>query len=112
MNADSQPERDQSAIDRREFVKLGLLAGVGAAFGASLTGCASPGRRVGPAPEQPFAAPPIDRVRVGFVGVGGMGTNHVHQFLKLDGIDHGDYPLSPEAAARGAASLVTSARSV
>ena len=34
-----------------------------------------------------FAAPPMDRVRVGFVGVGGQGSVHVENFLTLDGAD-------------------------
>ncbi|MCG6955895.1 MAG: Gfo/Idh/MocA family oxidoreductase [Gemmatimonadetes bacterium] len=41
----------------------------------------------GPAPEQPFAAPPIERVRVGFVGVGLQGGGHVRNFLQLDGVE-------------------------
>ena len=31
--------------------------------------------------------PPIDPVRIGFVGVGGMGTNHVGNMLKIEGVE-------------------------
>ncbi len=72
--------------DRREFLKLSALAGVGAALGAmTSTGCAIPGRRLNAAPATPFAAPPLDVVRIGFVGVGGMGTHHVRTLLRIDG---------------------------
>src|SRR5690606_35906475 len=32
-----------------------------------------------------FAAPPIPEVRIGFVGVGGMGANHVRNLLRVPG---------------------------
>ncbi len=34
-----------------------------------------------------FAAPPMDKVRVGFVGVGGRGTSLVREFLKCQGVE-------------------------
>jgi hypothetical protein len=34
-----------------------------------------------------FSAPPLERIRVGFVGVGGMGTVHLENYLALDGVD-------------------------
>ena len=39
----------------------------------------------GPAPERPFAAPPIDEVRIGYVGVGLQGTAHCRNLLDIDG---------------------------
>jgi predicted dehydrogenase len=45
------------------------------------------GRSLGPAPEQPFAAPPLDVVRVGFVGVGGMGQVHCRNLLNIEGVE-------------------------
>jgi predicted dehydrogenase len=41
----------------------------------------------GRAPETPFAAPPIEVVRIGFVGVGLQGGSHVQNFLELDGVE-------------------------
>lgn len=41
------------------------------------------------APEAPlmeFRVPPIDPVRIGMVGVGGMGSAHVRNFLKIEGV--------------------------
>ncbi|MGD8451497.1 MAG: Gfo/Idh/MocA family oxidoreductase [Phycisphaerae bacterium] len=80
---EEQPSPGQS---RREFIKLSALAGA-ALGGWSLTGCAAGGRRPGPAPERPMTAAPMDRVRIGFVGVGGMGTNHVNMLLKIEGAE-------------------------
>ena len=33
----------------------------------------------------PFAAPPIELVRIGYVGIGGMGSAHVNNLLKVPG---------------------------
>jgi predicted dehydrogenase len=98
---------DSGALPRREAIKLGV-AGLGAA-GLSAVG-AGPGGlplgffgtaelsaqemsrlqerpALGPAPEMPFAAEPIDVVRVGFVGVGLQGGSHVRNFLGIDGVE-------------------------
>lgn len=83
---DCHPESEASGQTRRDFIKVGALAGLGAlAAGSGLFGCAGPGRRWGLAPLQPLAAPPLECVRIGFVGVGGMGTNHVQQLLEVPG---------------------------
>lgn len=86
--------------DRRDFLKLGAL-GVGVAATGGLAGCATPvggaipqpipgtlaGQVVGPAPENFLAAPPMETVRIGFVGVGLQGGSHVQNFLKIDGVE-------------------------
>ena len=62
---------------RRDFLK-GTAATLGAAALRPSSAEAGPQPRVGPAPDTlMFAAPPLDRIRVGFVGVGGMGTVHL-----------------------------------
>jgi len=71
---------------RREFLKLGLVgaaglwlkAGAGEAVGRALVS-----DEYGPL----FAAKPLEVVRVGFVGVGGMGSVHVQNFLNLEGVE-------------------------
>lgn len=88
-----------SGLDRRDFMKLGA-AGVGAALaGTTGLGCADAASEppvtdpllrpaapdLGPAPTQLFAAPPMDTVRIGFVGVGGMGTAHVRNLVRIAG---------------------------
>ncbi len=69
-------------MNRRDFIRLGASAGV---LAASRTAYAAVPDTLGPAPEQPFVAPPIDNVRIGFVGVGNMGSNHVGNLLKIEG---------------------------
>ena len=81
-----------TTLDRRDALKLGA-AGLGlAAVGAS-AGCAKrlgadrlfAAPSVGPAPAEPFRAPPMDVVRIGYVGVGGMGSAHVRNLLRIEG---------------------------
>lgn len=44
--------------------------------------------RSGPAPAAiPFAAPPLETVRAGFVGVGHRGPTHVRNLLNLEGVE-------------------------
>jgi predicted dehydrogenase len=78
--------------DRRDFLKTAALAGAGLGLGACQTGGAaaatggSPIRGAAPGPAR-FAAPPLERVRVGFVGVGHQGSSHVRNFLRIDNVD-------------------------
>jgi predicted dehydrogenase len=69
---------------RRDFLRAGAAAGLGLALapGADpLLASASPSM-------EPFlAAPPMERVRIGFVGVGGMGSVHVTNLLKIEGAE-------------------------
>jgi len=74
--------------NRRDFVKLSAAAGLGAGLGGQpLWAAGDRGGDLGPAPEEPFAAPPLERVRIGYVGVGGMGSAHVRNLLKIEGAE-------------------------
>jgi predicted dehydrogenase len=78
----------ENKFNRRDFMKLSALTSMGAAItGLSISRCATMGRKIGPAPVERFRVPPIDPVRIGFVGVGGMGSAHVINFLKIDGVE-------------------------
>lgn len=68
-----------SDLDRREALKT-IAAGVAATALSAKPGTAQQ-------PTTLFAAPPIERVRVGFVGVGGQGSVHVENFLTLEGVE-------------------------
>ncbi len=84
---------DPRTMERRELLRLGA-AGLG--LGAS--GLFAPltadeidrlqeRPHLGPAPDEPFAADPIETVRIGFVGVGLQGGAHVRNFLRIDGVE-------------------------
>jgi hypothetical protein len=70
---------------RRDFLKIGAAAGLGAAVaGLNLSGrekdTGSRGAR------SQFKVASIPTVRVGFVGVGGMGSAHVQNYLNIDDV--------------------------
>ena len=69
---------------RRDFLRLGAgrsRLGNGEA-GHRGIGC-RPGTNCG---LDPPSVPRIDPVRIGFVGVGGMGMSHVGNMLKIEGV--------------------------
>ncbi len=78
--------------NRRDFLKTTAGAGLGLAFHG---GSKSPPRRKEPdyalssAYGSPagFAAAPMERVRMAFVGVGLQGGSHVRNFLRLEGVE-------------------------
>ncbi len=99
------PPREGS-LSRRDVVRLGF-AGMGAALvgGRPLANAAHDqistntyqiprwtgpqaldrGAEIGPAPAELRAAQPIEEVRIGFVGTGGMGTAHVRNLARIKG---------------------------
>ena len=78
---------NKSGVDffRRDFLRMGAAAGLGAALSEiSFSGCASNVLRKSPIQ---FTIPKIDLVRIGYVGVGGMGTAHVRNLLRIEGVE-------------------------
>ena len=69
-----------SDLDRRDFLKATAAGGLGVALGAKPAPLHEPARTL-------FAAPPLETVRVGFVGVGHQGSSHVQNFLKIEGTE-------------------------
>ncbi|HEY7686626.1 MAG TPA: Gfo/Idh/MocA family oxidoreductase [Gemmatimonadales bacterium] len=71
-----------SDTSRREFLQAATVLGLGATLTRDLSGQQ-------PATQGPalFAAPPMERVRIGFVGVGGQGSVHVDNLLKIEGVE-------------------------
>jgi len=86
------PGKESFDPDRRRILKAGA-AGIGAAMFGNTAGCApgpqiaQPEPDVGPAPTELLAAPPMEVVRVGFVGVGLQGTGHCRNLLRIDGVE-------------------------
>jgi predicted dehydrogenase len=71
------------APTRREFLETTAALSLSAALAPGLAAqqpAAAQGTTL-------FAAPPMDRVRIGFVGVGGMGSVHVDNLLKIEGAE-------------------------
>ncbi len=60
-------------VSRRAFVKT--AAASGAALAAGVSGCASPGRRS----QGAIVAPLKDKLRVAFIGTGGIGGRHLKE---------------------------------
>lgn len=72
-------------LDRRNFIKAG--AALGAGLTAMAAGLAQTAQAQTPStkPMLEFKVPPIDLVRIAYVGVGGMGSAHVNNLLKIPG---------------------------
>ncbi|MCA9740217.1 MAG: Gfo/Idh/MocA family oxidoreductase [Deferribacteres bacterium] len=87
----SQQNDKHSELNRRDFIKLGAAAG--AAVGMIQLGCGNEtagyalSKNIGGAPDELFKAPPMETVRIGFVGVGGMGSAHVRNLLRIEGVE-------------------------
>jgi len=71
---------------RRDFLRNTTLAGVGLALASATTGAGAAIQLTTPARPAP-AGKPMKRVRIGYVGVGGMGTAHVSNLLKIEGAE-------------------------
>jgi predicted dehydrogenase len=77
---------DSKNTSRRDFLKIGAAAGLGAA----VAGLGLEGRDAPAAPGESrsqFKAPAVPTVKVGFVGVGGMGSAHVQNYLNIEGVE-------------------------
>ena len=85
--------RAGNEFDRREFIKLGAAGMGAAAAGAVLSGCAATAATTSTASYQPATAfgpavvEPLERVRIGFVGVGLQGSSHVRNLLRIEGAE-------------------------
>ncbi|MGC8745272.1 MAG: Gfo/Idh/MocA family protein [Candidatus Saccharicenans sp.] len=71
---------------RRDFLKLGLAGTAGiwlTTKGSQLFSQSAPASDYGPL----FSSQPLEVVKVGFVGVGEMGSVHVQNYLNIDGVE-------------------------
>ncbi len=74
-----------AATDRRELLRAAL--GIAAAGALSPLAAGVTRRQDRPVPDSPPAAPPLSRVRIGMVGIGGMGSWHLENLLKIEGVE-------------------------
>lgn len=73
-----------SWFSRRDFLKKGVFAGLG----LSLARFRPSDLKKRPVePPESFLAPPLDKVRIGFVGVGLQGTSHILNLLRIDNLE-------------------------
>jgi hypothetical protein len=70
-------------MERRDFLKLGGSALAAGAIDSRITEASADAQTS--APASPLAAPPIEMVRIGYVGIGGQGSGHVRNLLKIPG---------------------------
>jgi predicted dehydrogenase len=81
--------------NRRNFLKVSGMAGIGLAGGAgALAGNAAPVEssrsrvaRGGSFNMSGYAAPRLETVRIGFVGLGSRGPGHVQRMSKIEGVE-------------------------
>ncbi|HEX5580353.1 MAG TPA: Gfo/Idh/MocA family oxidoreductase [Gemmatimonadaceae bacterium] len=78
-------------VDRRDFIRVAAVAGAGLGLGAGRLHAGEVAPQVytaaGVASDALLTTPPLERVRMGFVGVGHQGTSHVQNFLRIDGVE-------------------------
>lgn len=80
----------ESDMKRRDFLRLAGSAGIGVMGGSVLAKDEAEAQTSRPATGKSAAglvAPKMDRVRVGFIGVGARGSGHVASMLAIDGVD-------------------------
>ncbi len=81
---DNSDKQNGEELNRRDFIKLGAVAGLGATFaGTVLSGCS---RRPSTTPGA-AKVDPIDLVKVGVVGVGMQGSGHFKNLLRIEGTE-------------------------
>ena len=71
-------------FNRRDFLQKGAAAGIGIALGSKILSAYSNEIVKLPPPKSfPLINPPMEKVRIGFIGVGLQGTAHFANFLKI-----------------------------
>ena len=77
-----EKQAEKQACSRRDFLKFSAQTSMGLALGGmALSGCAGVPMTQ---PNMLFRDKPVGKVRIGYVGVGGMGGGHVMNLSKID----------------------------
>lgn len=79
----------KKSLNRRDFLKKSSAAGVGMALGSMSRG---EGLSLRPPvlstePIDHLVTPPMEKVRVGYVGVGSQGSGHWRNLLRIEGVE-------------------------
>ncbi len=72
---------------RRDFLKLSALAGYGAAAAQTLRPAAARAQDTAAGTVMGLKTPKMERVRVGFIGLGARGGGHLGDMLKIEGAE-------------------------
>ncbi len=76
----------KNTLDRRGFLRRTTAVGIGVVSGGVLfPGCMDGLARSGRASMIGYKPAPTDTVKVGFVGIGNMGSGHVRNLLRIEG---------------------------
>lgn len=89
------------STNRREFIKLTGLAGLSLASVSVMNGCSNPEEQANQDKKQPqagnsrsqhfnmsgYAAPKLDTVRIGFIGLGNRGPGAVTRMSHIEGVE-------------------------
>ncbi len=77
------------SFDRRNFLKLTGLTGIGMMFGAKKADNRTPfhKNRTQKFNMHGYAAPALETVRMGFIGVGDRGWGNVNRFASIEGVE-------------------------
>ncbi|MFA5803168.1 MAG: Gfo/Idh/MocA family oxidoreductase [Melioribacteraceae bacterium] len=73
-------------LNRRDFLKKSAMASVGIAVSSVALAEDIQQKLRAPVKSVPISKP-MEKVRIGYVGVGGMGTDHVSNLLKIKGAE-------------------------
>lgn len=77
--------------NRRDFLKVTGLASLGLVRGSALNGYAAQPNPQPPRPQRfnmsGYAAPKIDTVRVGIIGLGNRGPSHLQSMRQIEGVE-------------------------
>lgn len=79
MEANSR--NNDTTLTRRDFVKITAAAGI-VVPGVMALASTEPANA-----QALFAVAPMERVRIGFVGVGSQGTSHLRNLVRIDGVE-------------------------
>jgi hypothetical protein len=78
-------------LSRKNFLKLSGLAGVGMMFGTGKAGAKSNTAISWPHTQtfnmHGYAAPKLNTVRIGFIGIGGRGSGNVSRYASIEGVE-------------------------
>lgn len=72
-------------LDRRDFIRKSAQASLGIAVGAAVLSSCNNKKPLPDLTIYPFKTKPLQKVRMGIIGVGGMGSAHARNYARISG---------------------------